>query len=205
MVKPAPFAAPALPVDGGRSTPDDESRDWLESLTTDRRDEALVRLQALLLRATRFEIARRRDQLLHVDDRDLEQLARTAADAALTRAVADLDHYRGGSRFTTWAAKFALLEAAVRLRRLAWEDGQAPSRPHGAREDRYSPKLQAAVGDLIEELPSDQRRVFGALVIDGMPIDVLADNMQTTRGDVYRTLQGARVAIRERLPDAESL
>lgn len=205
MVKPAPFAAPASPAEGGRCTPDDESRDWLESLTTDGRGEALVRLQALLLRATRFEVARRRDQLLHVDDRDLEQLARTAADAALTRAVADLDHYRGGSRFTTWAAKFALLEAAVRLRKLAWHERQAPSRPLRAREDRLPPKLQAAVSDMIEALPANQRLVFSALAIDGMPIDVFADEMQTTRGDVYRTLQRAREAIHERLKQADCL
>jgi RNA polymerase sigma-70 factor, ECF subfamily len=207
VVEPAPFAAPAsaLTVDAGRSAPDDESRDWLESLTTDGRGEALVRLRELLLRATRFEVARRRDELLHVDDRDLEQLARTAADAALMRAVADLDHYRGGSRFTTWAAKFALLEAAVRLRKLAWHDGQAPSRPRRAREDRLPPKLQAAVSELIEALPAGQRHVFSALAIDGTPIDVFADDMQTTRDDVYRTLQGAREAIRERLTQADSL
>jgi hypothetical protein len=70
------------------------------------------------LRAARFEVARRRSELLHVGDRELERLASVAADAALMRVVADLDHYRGSSRFTTWAAKFALLEAAVRLRKL---------------------------------------------------------------------------------------
>ena len=33
-----------------------------------------------------------------------------------------LDDYRGASRFTTWAYKFALLEAGVKLRRRAWQD-----------------------------------------------------------------------------------
>jgi RNA polymerase sigma-70 factor, ECF subfamily len=207
VVKPAPFAAPASPspVDGGRCTPDNESRAWLESLTSDNRGEALARLRGLLLRATRFEVARRRDQLLLVNDHDLEQLARTAADAALMRAVADLDHYRGGTRFTTWAAKFALLEAAVRLRKLAWHDGQTRSKPVRAREERIPLKLQAAVNDMIEALPGNQRHVFSALGIDGMPIDVLADDLQATRGDVYRTLQGAREAIRNRLAQTDSL
>jgi RNA polymerase sigma-70 factor, ECF subfamily len=157
------------------------------------------------LRTARFEVARRRDELHHVDDLDLEQLAGAAADAALMRVVADLDHYRGGSRFTTWAAKFALFEAAVRLRKLAWHDGQAPSRPRRAREDGLPPEVHAVVRDMIEALPANQRNVFTALAIDGVPIDVLAAEMQTTRGEVYRTLQSARVAVREQLPDAESL
>lgn len=207
VVKPAPFAAPAsaLPVDGGPSTPRDESRDWLESLTTDGRGDALVRLRRLLLRATRFEVARRRDQLLHVEDRDLEQLAQTAADAALRRAVADLDHYRGGSSFTTWAAKFALLEAAVRLRELAWHDARTHSGPRRAREDRLPPEVHAAVSDLIEALPASQRQVFSTLAFGGMPIDVLADEMQITRGEVYRTLQCAREALRKRLAQPDPL
>ena len=31
-----------------------------------------------------------------------------------------LDSFRGASRFTTWAYKFALLEAGVKARRRAW-------------------------------------------------------------------------------------
>jgi RNA polymerase sigma-70 factor, ECF subfamily len=154
------------------------------------------------LRTARFEVARRRDQLHHVDDLDLEQLAGAAADAALIRVVADLDHYRGGSRFMTWAAKFALLEAAVRLRKLAWHDGQAAWRSRRAREDRLPLEVHAVVRDMIEALPANQRHVFAALEIDGVPIDVLADGMRTTRGEVYRTLQSARGAVRDRLPDA---
>jgi DNA-directed RNA polymerase specialized sigma24 family protein len=58
---------------------------------------------------------------------------------------------------------------------------------------------------MIEALPGNQRHVFSALGIDGMPIDVLADDLQATRGDVYRTLQCAREAIRNRLAQTDSL
>ena len=157
---------------------------------------------ALLLRAARFEVARRRDQLLHVDDRELDELARTAADAALICVVAHLDHYRGGSRFTTWAAKFALLEAAVRLRKLAWRE-TAPTRLRRSAEERSSLELRATVGEGIGVLTADQRHVFEALTIDGVPIDVLAERMQTTRGDVYQTLQSRPRVLRERLMRAD--
>ena len=179
---------------GGGSVVDDESRAWLHALTGDRRSrgEAVLRLQALLLRAARFEAARRRDQVPHVDDRELDELARASADAALTRATSCLDDYRGGSRFTTWAAKFAILETAVRLRKLAWHHADAPSST-----------LPEIVGDQLGSLTADQRLVFEALAVDGVPIDLFAETTQRTRDDVYRTLRAARAVLRGRLTRAE--
>jgi RNA polymerase sigma-70 factor, ECF subfamily len=185
-------SAPTPPIGGGRPVLDDESRAWLHALTGDGRDEAVLRLRALLLRASRFEAARRRDRGQHIDDRELEELARTSADIALVRVTAGLDGYRGGSRFTTWAAKFAIVETAVTLRKLAWHHEQAPSSA-----------LPTIVGDELGALTADQRHVFEALAVDGVPIDVFAEAMQRTRDDVYRTLQAARAVLRGRLARAE--
>jgi RNA polymerase sigma-70 factor, ECF subfamily len=177
---------------------DDESRDWLHTLTADSRDEAVVRLRALLLRAARFEVARRRAGLSDVGDRELDDLACTAADAALTGVLARLDRYRGDSRFTTWAAKFAIHEAAVRLRKLAWRPEQsaacAPS--SGASDSQPSPELRATLDAVIGALSADQRHVFETLTFDRVPIDVLAEQLQTNRADVYETLQAARRVLR---------
>ena len=180
-------SAPTPRIGGGPPILDDESRAWLHALTGDGRSrgEAVLRLRALLLRAARFEAARRRDRVPHVDDRELDELARTSADAALMRATSCLDHYRGGSRFTTWAAKFAIVETAVRLRKLAWHHAQA------------SPSaLPELVSDELGSLTADQRHVFEALAVDGVPIDLFAEAMQRTRDDVYRTLQAARAVLR---------
>jgi RNA polymerase sigma-70 factor (ECF subfamily) len=181
-------------VGGGRPVLDDESRAWLHALTGDvrSRDEAVLRLRALLLRASRFEAARRRNQVPQIDDRELDELACASADAALMRATSTLDQYRGGSRYTTWAAKFAIVETAVRLRKLAWHHQQAPSSA-----------LPRIVGDSLAALTADQRHVFEALAVDGVPIDVFAEAMQRTRDDVYRTLQAARVVLRGHLAPAE--
>ena len=43
--------------------------------------------------------------------------------------LARLDDFRGESRFTTWAYKFALLEAAVKLRKRAWQGREVPLEP----------------------------------------------------------------------------
>lgn len=188
----------AVPTAGGRPTLDNESHDWLHSLTADSRDEAAVRLRALLLRATRFEVARRRAQLSDVDDGELDELARTAADAALTGVLGRLDRYRGDSRFTTWAAKFAIHEAAVRLRKLARRLERAAACPpsSGGSDAQPSPELRATLDAVLGALSADQRHVFETLTFDRVPIDVLAQQLQTTRADVYQTLQTARRVLR---------
>ena len=83
---------------------------------------AITRLHELLLRASRFEVSRRRASLSFVRGEELDDLATQAADDALVAVLAKLDDFRGASRFTTWVYKFALLEAGVRVRRRAWQD-----------------------------------------------------------------------------------
>src|SRR5438034_10484721 len=80
------------------------------------RDEAVARLHALLLRAARFEAARRRGRLPHLRD-ELEEIAHEAAGDALIGVLGHLDDFRSASRFTTWVYKFAVLETAVKLRK----------------------------------------------------------------------------------------
>ena len=116
-------AKPALPLEL-----DEESREWLGALRGDglAHDAAVARLHALLLRAARFEVSRRRATLPHLRGDDLDDLAQQAADDALVSVLRRLDDFRGASRFTTWAYKFALLEAAVKLRKRAWQGREIP-------------------------------------------------------------------------------
>src|SRR4051794_1010915 len=102
---------------------DEESRLWLRRLAGSgpERDAAVAELHLLLLRAARFEIARRQAALSHLRGGDLDDLAHQSADDALVAVLAKLDGFRGESRFTTWAYKFALLEASVKVRRRAWQ------------------------------------------------------------------------------------
>src|SRR5215218_6373372 len=95
-----------------------ENGAWLRGLRSAgrERDEALARLHALLVRGARFEVARRRPGLPHLRGDELDDIAVEAADDALVSVLRRLDDFRGASRFTTWAYKFALLEAAVKLR-----------------------------------------------------------------------------------------
>jgi RNA polymerase sigma-70 factor (ECF subfamily) len=188
---------------------DAESREWLRLLREDD-PEATARLHALLLRGARYEVARRRPALPHLRGADLDDIANQAADDALVSVLRRLDDYRGASRFTTWAYKFALLEAAVKLRRRAWQGREIPLEPEtwslfasvglGPDEEVEQGELLAGLQRAIaEELTPHQRRVLVALALNGVPIDVLAERLATTRGALYKTLHDARRKLREQL------
>lgn len=193
----------------------DDSRAWLDALRADGpvHDDAVARLHALLLRAARFELRRRAGALPHLRGDDLDDLAQQTADDALVAVLARLDSFRGASRFTTWAYKFALLDAAVKARKLAWQGREVPLDPErwtlvaarGLRPDAEAEQseLMHAVADAVAHaLTPHQRAVLVAITLDDVPIDVLAERLGTTRGALYKTLHDARRSLRRHLADA---
>jgi RNA polymerase sigma-70 factor (ECF subfamily) len=142
---------------------------------------------------------------------DLDDLAVHAADDALVAILDKLHTYRGDSRFTTWAYKFVLLEAAAKVRKASWRGREVPLEADGWAQlhdqGRASPDAQAeafevigAVRDAIAEvLTPHQRAVLVALTLNDVPIDVLAERRATTRGALYKTLHDARRKLRARL------
>lgn len=206
--------APDLALTQRPPSLDDESRAWLDDLRTEGRtkDEAIARLHALLLRAARFEIARRRVTMPHLRGDELDDLAAEAADDAVVSVLRRLDDFRGLSRFSTWAYKFALLEAAVKLRKRAWQSREIPLEDetwNRLASARPGPDDQAETGVLLDAvregiangLTPHQRRVLLALAVDGVPIDVLADRLGSTRGALYKTLHDARRKLRAHLAE----
>jgi RNA polymerase sigma-70 factor (ECF subfamily) len=200
---------------GTRVLLDSESQAWLDDLRAEgpRRDAAVARLRELLVRAARFEIARRRPSLPHLRGGELAEIAEEAADDAAVSVLARLDDFRGASRFTTWAYKFALLEAAVKLRRRAWQGRElplepeswtlVPSRDPGPAETAEQGALLAAIQEGIETaLTPRQRTVLVALALNGVPIDVLAERLGTTRGALYKIVHDARKKLRTHLTKA---
>ena len=211
VVEPSPRLE-AAPVRTARL--DDESREWLRGLRSDGidRDEAIARLHALLLRAARFEVARRRPTLPHLRGDDLDDVANQAADDALVSVLRRLDDFRGASRFTTWVYKFALYEAAVKLRKRSWQGREVPLEPEswnllssaGLEPDsevEQSELLSTLQDAIAEVLTPHQRRVLVALALNGVPIDVLAERLQSTRGALYKTLHDARRKLRSHLTE----
>jgi RNA polymerase sigma-70 factor (ECF subfamily) len=188
-------------------------RNWVEALSASgsERDDAVADLHDLLLRAARFEIGRRSAALAHVRGEDADDLATQAADDALVAILSKLHTFRGASRFTTWAYKFALLEAGVRVRRRAWQGREVVLEPEtwpSFADDRRPPVesgpeqaelLSALKRAVTDTLTPHQRNVFTALALNEVPIDVLAERMDTTRGALYKTLHDARAKLRAEL------
>jgi RNA polymerase sigma-70 factor (ECF subfamily) len=205
--------APSAPDPAASAAPlDTESREWLRRLRADgaERDEAITRLRDLLVRAARFEVNRRRASLPHVRGDEFDDIAEEAADDALLSVLARLDDFRGASRFTTWVYKFALLEAAVKLRKRAWQGREVPIRPEAwdlvsttaldpAERAEQTELLTAVQTAIATALTDHQRDVLVALAINGVPIDVLAGRLSTTRGALYKTLHDARRKLRGEL------
>jgi RNA polymerase sigma-70 factor, ECF subfamily len=199
----------ARPVADAVGSGDRESQEWLAALrgSGPRHEAGLARLHDLLLRGAHHELRRRRAGLAEVSRGELDDLASQAAADAMVAILGKLHTFRGDSRFTTWAYKFVLLEAGVKLRRRAWEGREVlldeaawpafadagPTVQQTVEDSELLGAIRAAMGTA---LTRHQREVFIAAALNGVPIDVLAERLNTTRGALYKTLHDARRRLR---------
>jgi RNA polymerase sigma-70 factor (ECF subfamily) len=191
---------------------DAESAEWLRVLaeTGPQREAALARLHAMLVRIARGEVARRGPRL-RITGPELDDLAYQAAADALLAITGKIGQFRGESRFTTWACKFAILEVSAKIGRHFWR------RPGVALEagdwerlpDRFgfAPAQEAEWRDLLaalrravdDELTPRQREVFVAIVLNGVPLDALVAELASSRNAIYKMLFDARRKLRAAL------
>jgi len=93
--------------------------------------------------------------LPHLRGNELDDIAFEAAGDALVAVLARLDDFRGASRFTTWVYKFALLEAAAKLRKRAWQGRELPVEADGwaiLASTGLGPDEEAAQSELVAVL-----------------------------------------------------
>jgi RNA polymerase sigma-70 factor, ECF subfamily len=192
---------------------DAESAEWLSRLSArdgTRRQEAEGELHARLLRIALAEVSRR-SASTPVTGPELTDVAHQAADDAMVAILAKLASFRGESRFMTWAYRFVILEVSSKLGRHYWRN---PPVTLGAGQwerlpDRFGidPEQHAeAAGVLAEvrrvvqdELTVHQRRIFVAIVVDGIPLDALAARLGLQRNAIYKVIFDARRKIRRAL------
>jgi RNA polymerase sigma-70 factor, ECF subfamily len=174
------------------------------------REVALGRLHDLLLRVVYTELGRRRGRQ-PITGPELDDLAHQAADDALVAITAKLSQFRGESRFTTWAYKFAILEVSSKLARHFWQN---PSVPFGNEDWERLPdsfgidpgdhaqrvELVSAFRQAVDQvLTVHQRQVFVAIFVDGVPLEALALKLDTNRNAIYKTMFDARRKLRTAL------
>jgi RNA polymerase sigma-70 factor (ECF subfamily) len=66
-------------------------------------------------------------------------------------------------------------------------------------ELRPAELLAEAQAGIERELTSQQREVLVAIALNDVPIDVLAERLNTTRGALYKTVHDARQKLRAAL------
>jgi RNA polymerase sigma-70 factor, ECF subfamily len=184
--------------------------DWVTLLSTPGpgHDQALLQLHQLLVKATRHQVSQMYYGVAAIGAVRMDELVNQAADEAMVDILGKLSSFEGRSRFTTWAYKFGILHAAVEVRRNMWRHrdldlDSVPERPAVQSTPEQlleGTELAAAVGHAIEEaLTPHQRLVVLALLVDDVPIDVLADRLGTTRNALYKALHDARGRLRAHL------
>jgi RNA polymerase sigma-70 factor (ECF subfamily) len=191
---------------------DQGSAAWLRRLGAGggEKQAAERELHAKLVRIALAEV-RRRSASTPVTGPELDDIAYQAAADAMLAILAKLGDFRGESRFTTWAYRFVIFEVSGKLGRHYWrhpavalDDGQwerLPDRfgidPEGHAE---AAGILAEVRRVVEdELTGHQRRVFVAIVVDGVPLDALAARLGLERNAVYKVVFDARRKIRRAL------
>jgi RNA polymerase sigma factor (sigma-70 family) len=193
----------------------EENRAWVTDLSGggDRRELASRRLYEVLLRVARSEVGRRAARL-RLAGPELDDIAHQAAADALLAICGKVETFRGDCKFTTWAYKFVIFDVAAKVNRHFWQRAgvafdhedweRLPSRlgiePEAHAESR---DLMNAVHRAVDEkLTAKQRMVFVALVLNGMPTDVLADQLGATHNAIYKMMFDARRKLRIALVDA---
>ncbi|WP_036960073.1 sigma-70 family RNA polymerase sigma factor [Promicromonospora kroppenstedtii] len=173
-------------------------------------EAACEELYSLLHRVARREVVRRASSL-RVYGPELDDIAHQAAADALMAIRRRLDTFRGESRFTTWACKFVIFDVATKVNRHFWRHHDVPydhedwSRTASRFEVPPGQEIEAAefvdaISAAIKRcLTERQRTVFMATVINKVPMDVLAEELGSSRNALYKVLFDARKKLRAEL------
>ena len=204
-----------------RPMTDRTNEQWLQALrgSAEEQAAALNDLRKHLKRSIYYYLSQERSDLRGKADQDLVSLADDLAQDATLRVMTNLDSFRGESRFTTWANKIAVRLAISDLRRARYKDysldeltlddellpalssssvnSDAPANPETYTE--RNDVMQKVERALDEALTERQRQALVAVALHGVPIDVLAERMNTNRNALYKLLHDARRKLRAHL------
>ncbi len=182
--------------------------DWLACLRASGPDTAAAErdLREILVAGLRRALGQRIDA----------DTCQDFAQDAMIRIHAQLDSFRGESRFTTWALSIAVRIAFDELRHKRWKDvsfealtdesrrptvfepRQEASQERGLARARVLAELQAVIDG---QLTARQRRVLRA-ELEGMPHSEIALRLKINRNALYKLSHDARRKVKARLEGA---
>lgn len=196
--------------------------DWLTELRDGHPLQAAA-INNLLKRLKRGIVAYlyTRSDLRYLAEVELEQMSNDFAQESLLKIQANLDKFRGQSKFTTWASKIAANHTISELRRAKWRDFSLDAltesgtslqeilalpvdnslNPDTASERRH---VWETVVDIIEnELTDRQRQALVAVRVENVPIVEVARMLHTNPNNVYKLLHDARLKLKRTLQNLD--
>jgi len=194
--------------------------EWLHDLNAsgEAQDAAIANLRNLLLRAALYFFSRNLGDFRGLNHDEILQRAEDCAQDALIALMNHLQDFRGDSKFTTWAYKFAINMALMTARRERWkgvsldelsflDDGTVFEWAMQDKSARLVPDrsaMQDEVQEIIQEviehdLTNKQRRVLLMMVFNDVPMDEVVRRLNTNRNAIYKMLHDARRKLKSRL------
>lgn len=179
---------------------------------------ALEDLRKRLQRGILYYLSRERSDLSHFSNHELTQMAGDLAQDATLRILENLDTFRGDSLFTTWATRIAVRVAISDLRRARYRDfslenltadgdllpsstnnllsPKPPGPERSAEREEILRRIDEALGDALTER---QRRALVAVVVQEVPLEIVAEQLGTNRNALYKLLHDARRKLKSTL------
>jgi RNA polymerase sigma-70 factor (ECF subfamily) len=196
------------------------NEEWLYALNAngELQEAAIVDLRDLLLRATLYFFSRNLDDLSGIDRDEIMQRAEDCAQESLLAVLNHLADFRGDSKFTTWAYKFAINIALMTSRRERWKgksldqlrfqhgstlfEWERQGIASGVAPDRFA--ILDEVCDILREtierdLTEKQRYVLIMMVFNEVPMDEMVLRLSTNRNAIYKMLHDARRKLKNSL------
>lgn len=202
----------------GYSKTERTNEEWLADLQAEGpgRAEAIETLRARLKRGVFYYLRQERSDLSDRTEEELSQMAQDFVQDALLKILDKLDTFRGESLFTTWASKIATRVAISELRRLRYRnysldhltaDGETmPSitslaispdeAPHPESYTERRDVLSVIEEAIAEVLTERQRIALMAYALDDVPIEELAQRLDSNRNALYKLLYDARAKLK---------
>jgi len=196
------------------------NEEWLHDLrgSGTAQENAIADLRDLLLRAALYFFSRNLDDFGGLNRDEILQRAEDCAQDALIALMDHLQDFRGDSKFTTWAYKFAINFALMSARQERWKgvsldelpfsneaaffDRVMQDKSYGVSPDRSSQQneVRETVQDVIEhDLTDKQRRVLLMMVFNEVPMDEVVRHLGANRNAVYKMLHDARRKLKSGL------
>ena len=184
---------------------DSTNDDWVQRLRSseaNERDAALAELRSLIIRGLNRSIHQR------YGTRSFN--AEDVAQEALLKIMNALDKFEGRSRFTTWAIAIATRVGISEYRRrhtkdvsldgmvtrdnlkIDFADKESTQAGQSIDQESILRKLQ----ELIDADLTDKQRFAIRGVLEGLPIEIVAERMSSNRNAVYKLVHDARAKLR---------